>query len=234
MTVRPLHILLIIAASLVFTPAWSQVRAPERSWQEEFELERCTLETTGRNRYFVLEPGFQLVLEGGGTKLQITVLNEIRLVNGVNTRIVEEKEWKGGELYEISRNFFAICRQTRDVFYFGEEVDFYENGRVVRHDGSWLAGTGRNRAGLAMAGTPRTGMRYYQEIAPGVAMDRAEIASVNETCQTPAGRFRDCLKVREESPLEPGVTEYKYHAPDIGLVRDEELVLTRYGFVGSR
>jgi hypothetical protein len=197
-------------------------------------LAQCTLETTGRSRYFVLEPGFQIVLEGEGTKVQITVLNETKMVNGVNTRIVEEKEWKGGELHEIALNYFAICKQTKDVFYFGEEVDYYESGRVVRHDGSWLAGTGANRAGLVMAGTPRTGMRYYQEVAPGIAMDRAEIASVNETCQTPAGTFRDCLKIMEESPLEPGVVEYKYHAPDIGLVRDQDLVLTRYGFVGSR
>jgi hypothetical protein len=229
-----LRILLITATSLFFSTAWPQVRQTDQSWQDRFDLARCTFATTGGNRYFVLEPGFQLVLEGGNTQLQITVLNETRSVDGVNTRIVEEREWKGGELYEVSRNYFAICEPTKDVFYFGEEVDFYEHGKIVRHDGSWLAGTGGNRAGLAMAGTPRAGMRYFQEVAPGVAMDRAEIASVSETCRTPVGTFRDCLKIREESPLEPGVTEYKYHAPDVGLVQDEDLILTRYGFASGR
>jgi hypothetical protein len=152
----------------------------------------------------------------------------------VTTRVVEEREWKGEALYEVSRNYVAVCEQTKDVYYFGEDVEFYENGRVARTDGTWHAGTGRNRAGLLMPGSPRVGMRYYQEIAPGIAMDRAEVVSTTETCRTPAGVFNDCLRVREESPLEPGVSEYKYHAPDVGLVRDEDLALTRYGFSGSR
>src|SRR5262249_34750316 len=91
----------------------------EPVWQEEFGISKCNLLTTGRNPYFVLEPGHQLVLEGGGTKLQITVLDETKTVDGVVTRVVEEKEWKDGKLHEIARNYFAICEQTKDVFYFG-------------------------------------------------------------------------------------------------------------------
>ncbi len=74
-------------------------------------------------------------------------------------------------------------------------------------------------------------MKYYQEIAPGIAMDRAEIVSLNETCTTPAGTFAKCMKVKEGSALEFFAKEYKYHAPGIGLVRDEDLRLIRYGFV---
>jgi hypothetical protein len=40
-----------------------------------------------------------------------------------------------------------------------------------------------------MHGTPKLGMKYYQEIASRVAMDRAEIVSLNDTCKTPAGTF---------------------------------------------
>ncbi len=87
----------------------------------------------------------------------------------------------------MARNYFAICEQTKDVYYFGEDVDFYDDkGRVVKRDGTWLAGQNGNRAGLIMPGTPKVKMKYYQEIAPGVAMDRAEVVSVNETCRTPA------------------------------------------------
>ena len=114
------------------------------TWQEEFAIKSCNPLPTGRNEYFVLEPGFQLVLEGGDTRLQITVLDQTRTVDGVATRVVEEREWKDGKLYEVSRNYFAMCQQTKDVFYFGEEVDYYENGKVVKHDGSWLAGVNGN------------------------------------------------------------------------------------------
>ena len=158
--------------------------------------------------------------------------NDTKTVEGVVTRVVEEREWKNGKLYEVARNYFAICEHTKDVYYFGEDVDFYDaKGNVVKHDGTWLAGQNGNRAGLIMPGMPKPKMKYYQEIAPGVAMDRAEVVSVNETCRTPAGVFKSCLKVKETSPLDRTMAEYKYHAPGIGLVQDEDLRLVRYGFI---
>jgi hypothetical protein len=203
-------------------------------WQKEFDLSKCNMVTTGRNDYFVLEPGFQLVLEGGGTRVQITVLDETKTVDGVLTRVVEEREWKKDRLYEVSRNYFALCEQTKDVYYFGEDVDYYKNDKVVKHDGSWLAGRNGAKAGLMMPGSPKLNMKYYQEIAPGVAMDRAEIVSLTESCKTPAGTFAKCMKVKEGSELEPNVSEYKYHAPGIGLVRDEDLRLVKYGSISDK
>jgi hypothetical protein len=82
-----------------------------------------------------------------------------------------------------------------------------------------------------MAGTPTLKMMYYQEIAPGVAMDRAEIVSLDETCKTPAGTFSKCMKVKEGTALNTNETEYKYYAPDIGLIRDEDLLLVKYGSI---
>lgn len=234
MITRIFHVILAAAAVFAFSTACADSKGTKPQWQEEFGISKCNLLTTGRNQYQVLEPGFQLVLEGGGTKLQITVLNETRTVDGVATRVVEEKEWKDGQLYEIARNYFAICEQTRDVFYFGEDVDFYENGKVVKHDGSWLAGVNGNRAGLAMAGKPKLKMKYYQELAPGIAMDRAEIVSLDETCKTPAGTFSRCMKVKEGSAIDITANEYKYYAPEIGLIRDEDLRLVKYGFIKDK
>jgi uncharacterized Fe-S cluster protein YjdI len=221
----------LASAALLLSAMHAHAMGSAPPWQEEFGIEKCNLQTTGRNEYFILEPGYQLVLEGGDERLEITVLNETKMVAGVNTRVVEEREWKKGKLSEVSRNYFAFCEQTRDVFYFGEDVDIYENDKVVKHEGAWLAGANGNRAGLIMPGAPKVGMRYYQEIAPGVAMDRAEIVSVTETCKTPAGTFSRCMKVKETSALEFFASEYKYHAPGIGLVRDEDLVLVKHGFI---
>lgn len=222
---------LVAAAAMVLSAGGGHAMGWVSQWQEEFDLAKCKLLATGRNEYFILEPGFQLVLEGGGERVQITVLDETKVVDGVTTRVVEEREWKDGKLQEVSRNYFAICEQTRDVFYFGEDVDIYKDGRVVSHDGAWLAGVDGNRPGLMMPGTPKPKMKYYQEIAPGVAMDRAHIISLRETCTTPAGTFADCLKIEESSALEWFAKDYKYYAPGIGLVRDEDLRLVKYGFV---
>jgi len=74
------------------------------------------------------------------------------------------------------------------------------------------------------------GARYQQEIAPGVAMDRAEIISMSETVETPRGTFENCLKVEETNPID-GDQEYKYFKAGIGIVQDEDLKLTFYGFL---
>jgi hypothetical protein len=222
------------AAVVAFSTASGQSKPKDSGWQEKFDFSSCKWQTTGRNEYFVLEPGFQLLLEGGDTRLQITVTNETKKVDGVVTRVVEEREWKNGELYEVARNYFAICEQTKDAIYFGEDVDFYENGKVVKHDGTWHAGVNGNKPGIIMPGAPKLKKKYYQEIAPGVAMDRAEIVSLTDTCKTPAGTFKQCMKVKETTAMDPKVTEYKYHAPGIGLVRDQDVRLVKHGFVTGK
>jgi len=79
------------------------------------------------------------------------------------------------------------------------------------------------------------GARYHEEIAPGTAMDRAEVVSLSEKVSTPAGEFKDALKVSETTPLEPFVREYKYYARGVGLLRDGSLKLVRFGPVeGTR
>lgn len=203
-------------------------------FQHFFDLEHREFSTTGRNRYFVLEPGYQLVLEGkDGThaaRLEITVLDETKELGGIQTRVVEERETVDGKLVEVSRNFFAICKNTGSVFYFGEEVDIYKDGKIVEHEGAWLHGQDKAQAGLAMPGECLIGAAYYQENAPGKALDRARIESVSATLKTPAGEFTNCLKVWEENPLDHD-SETKTFAPNIGLVQDEGLLLVKQGFI---
>jgi hypothetical protein len=199
------------------------------AFQEDFGLDSRTLADTGQAPYFILQPGYQLVLGDEETRLTITVLDETRDIGGTTTRVVEERQETNGELTEVARNFFAMDPATGDAFYFGEEVDTYEAGVLAGHPGAWTATDG-NRAGLIVPGTPAPGMRYYQEIAPGVAQDRAEILSTTETCSTPAGEFADCLTSHESSPLEAAV-ERKAYAPGIGLVQDEDLRLISAGYI---
>ena len=199
-----------------------------KKWTKSFGHENCTFSTVGRNRFFILEPGHQLVLQSSEEKVVITVLDETKKIGNVKTRIVEEREEKNGELAEVSRNFFAICKEHGDVFYFGEEVDDYKDGKIVAHSGAWRADEAHSQAGIIMPGTILLGARHYQEIAPN-AMDRAEIISDDVTMVTPAGTFRNCLRVEETSGLDPDEKCYKTYAPGVGLIQDEDLLLIRYG-----
>ena len=204
------------------------------SFQEEFNLAECTLGPTGSNEYFILDPGFQIVLEGGNEKVIITVLDETILVDGVETRVVEEREWKNEELIETSRNFFAVCEETNDVFYFGEDVEMFSSGILTSHTGEWRAGVDNAKAGLIMPGTPDIGMKYYQEIAPDVAMDRAEILSNEDTLETPAGTFENVVRTQEGTALNLLEKGFKAYAPGIGLIQDANILLTDYGFTDSK
>jgi hypothetical protein len=186
--------------------------------------------------FFILEPNYQLILEGKEddevSQLVITVLNETKTIGGIETRVVEERESENGELVEISRNFFALCKQTGSIHYFGEEVDIYKKGKIVSHDGAWIA-EGKNKSGIIMPGVILVGAKYYQEMAPGTAMDRAEIISTSEMVKTPSGYFINCLKTEETNALKPKEKENKYYAPGVGLIQEEELLLVKHGFIKS-
>jgi len=201
----------------------------KKGWVDRFDVDKKAFVSVGANDYFRLEPGWVLVLEKAKERLVITVLDETRLVDGVETRIVEERETKGGQLVEISRNFFAFNTADRGVYYFGEEVDIYKNGKVVRHEGAWESGKNGARFGLMVPGRPQVGARFYQEVAPGVAMDRAKIVALDASLRTPAGEFKGCLEFVETTPLEPLARDTKIYAPGVGLVRDGSLLLVEYG-----
>jgi hypothetical protein len=229
---------IISVAAVVFffgTVAVSKVgpKVEAKRWTDSYDVASCNWSSTGGNDFFVLQPGYQQVFDGRegttSTHLVITVLDETHKVGNVETRVIEERESHGGALIEVSRNYFAVCRPTNDVFYFGEDVDMYEHGKVVNHEGSWMAERGGAKAGLFMPARPLLGARFYQEVAPGVAMDRVEIASDIEIAKTPAGEFQNAVKTEETTPLEPGVKEYKVYARGVGIVRDGSFFLTRYG-----
>jgi hypothetical protein len=85
-------------------------------WIKDFPVDKSELGPTGKNPYFILEPGHFLVLEDGKERVVITVLNETKKVDGVETRVVEVRETKGDKLVEVTRDFFAIHAKTKDVY----------------------------------------------------------------------------------------------------------------------
>lgn len=225
---------LVVATALICTHATAADN--KTAFTDTFGVDKVDLASVGTNRFFILAPGYQQVFEdrkgGKAVVLTITVLDQTRLVDGVETRIIVEHETAGGQLVEVSSNYFAISRKTSDVFYFGEDVDMFKNGQLVSHEGAWLSGVNGAKFGLQMPGTPLLGARYYQEIAPKVAMDRAEIVSLSDKLKTPAGEFDHCLNTLETSAIERA-RETKTYAPGVGLIYDGELRLTKAGFVGK-
>jgi len=198
----------------------------DSDWTSNFPVNKSNLVSKGKNPYFILEPGHLSRFQGGNETLTISVLDETKFVDGVETRVVEEREEKNGKLVEVSRNYFAIDKTTNAIYYFGEDVNIYKDGKVVNHEGAWLSGVEGAKFGLMMPGKPKVGDKFYQELAPKVAMDRCEIVAAEEEFKTPAGSFKNCLRIKETTPLEKGAG-YKVYAPGVGLLKDDELLLTK-------
>jgi hypothetical protein len=194
------------------------------AWRDRFDVNKADLLPTGTNTYLTMQPGRVLRLKNGIDTLTITILPDTQEIDGITTGVLEERETKNGTLVEISRNFFATDRNTGDVYYFGEDVDNYKDGKVISHESAWRAGTGGARFGLMIPATPTVGQAFYQEIAPKVAMDRVEVVSTSATVKTAAGTFDRCVHLRETTPLESDVS-HKYYAPGIGLIKDDEFEL---------
>jgi hypothetical protein len=183
------------------------------------------------NDFLPLPVGTSMVLEGvddGETiRVEITVPGDTEMVAGVETLVMIETEYEDGELVEISRNFLAQAADGT-VCYFGEDVDEYDDGSLVSHEGAWRAGENGNQPGILMLPDPQVGDVYYQEYAPGEAEDMGEIIAFGESIDVPAGDFDDTMTVEDCNPLEGAETDDKVYVRGIGLAIDEEAELISY------
>src|SRR5262249_32405240 len=108
-------ILALAAAALLF--------AQTGDWQKDFSVDKARLGVKGDNPYFNLSPGYRLEYKHGDEVDVLTVLNETKVIDGVETRIVEDRETRKGQLIELTKDYYALDSATNDVYYFGEEVD---------------------------------------------------------------------------------------------------------------
>ncbi len=178
------------------------------------------------NPYLPLSLVKQDVLEGTeeGKKVQIerTAVPDLRKafqIGGatVEAMAFEDREVEEGKLAEIARDYFAQA-DDGTVYYLGEDVDEYKDGKVVGHGGAWLLGKDTQVPGVLLPARLKVGQKFYSENVPNLTTEEDEIISISETVSVPAGTFRNCVKVREK--LSDGKTEFKYYAPNVGVVKE--------------
>ena len=92
--------------------SWNSNAMEDTSWLKEFNLENRSLVPTGRNEFFILEPGFQLVLEKKNERLAITVLDETR-----ERQILADRSRQASEIgdYPVEEIFRLIMGESRQV-----------------------------------------------------------------------------------------------------------------------
>jgi len=168
----------------------------------------------------------QDILEGseGGMKVRIerTLLpkkHKTFKIAGqtIDTLVMEDREIKNGELEEVTLDYFAQDDEG-NVYYLGEDVDEYENGKVKGHSGAWLLGKDTQNPGVIIPAHPKVGDKFKSEDVNKEIREDDEVVSVGETVSVPAGTYENCVKVKEM--LADGEVEFKFYAPGVGVVRE--------------
>ena len=179
------------------------------------------------NPYLPLALLKQDILEGkeGSKNLRIerTLEPELRKTfkvgkQSIEVLAMEDREFESGKLSEITLDYFAQADDGA-VFYMGEDVDEYKDGKVVGHSGAWLYGVQTKVPGLLMPGNPKLGDRFRSEDVPKITTEDNEVVSLSETVRVPAGTYQNCLKIKET--LSDGGVEYKYYAKGVGCIREQ-------------
>ena len=162
--------------------------------------------------------------DDGSERIEVQRKSEIRIIQEIPCLVIHEKGFENGLLVEDGLEWYAQNIQG-EVWYLGTEITNYNsNGNVINTFGSWIAGQDEALPGKIMLMDPKVGEIYRQEYVFNLAENQAEIIARNRTVETPAGVFENCLVVREFSELEPDEYEFKYYAPGIGLVLEEDPV----------
>ncbi len=194
--------------------------------------------TTIDNVLFPLVPGKTLIYHGqsadGCEEDRMAITNQTKIIAGVIARVVHDQVYVGAtcagrlSLSEDTYDWYAQDN-SRNVWYLGEDSKTCDTrGNCVRSDGSWQAAVNGAQAGLIMLANPRQGDHYRQEYYAGHAEDQATVDGVNLNVMLTRPDayqprlFRNCIKTREYTRLEPGAIGYKYYCPNFGIVMEDE------------
>jgi len=156
-------------------------------------------------------------------RILVEVLEETTEIEGVNCIVVRDRVWEidDGEevLIEDTDDWYAQDLEG-NVWYFGEISLNFEDGQLVDIEGSWKAGDDYAKAGILMPADPQVGDVYRQEFLLAEAEDMGEVVSRGQAAvSVPFGDYDDdVLETRDWTPIEPDTEEFKYYAPDVGLI----------------
>ncbi len=200
----------------------------KQATHRDFNARNFSDSTRIDNPWNPLVPGTQFIYEGESNRGEgrrahrviFTVTDLTKVINGVETVVLWDRDINGGKLLEGELAFHAQD-DDGNVWNMGEYPEEYEDGEIRAPD-TWIAGLNGALGGIMMRGQPRVGTSSYRQgWAPDIEF--ADIARVYQ-----AG-LRDCVPVRcfsnvlvtdETNPTEPNDGhQRKFYAQGIGNIR---------------
>ena len=130
----------------------------------------------------------------------------------VDTAIIQYVAYLDGRIHEVAIDWYAQA-DDGSVWYFGEDVFNYEDGKVADTNGTWIAGDQLPPA-MIMPAEPRVGNVYRSENAPGIAFEQIRVETVDQQLAGPSGNISGAIEVTELHM--DNTTEQKTFAPGYG------------------
>jgi hypothetical protein len=130
----------------------------------------------------------------------------------VDTAIIQYVAYLDGRIHEVAIDWYAQA-DDGSVWYFGEDVFNYEDGKVADTNGTWIAGDQLPPA-MIMPAEPRVGNVYRSENAPGIAFEQIRVEKVDQQVAGPSGKISGAIEVNELHM--DGTREGKVFAPGYG------------------
>lgn len=202
---------------------------------KDWNLKAKNLVPYGHNPlYFPLKPGFKFIMEradhpDGPFRKEVKVLDQTEPfdlpgIGKFNAAVVQEDEFFEGRWTQRAINWFVFDKTTSSVYSLGElswEID--DDGNKV-FEGTWRAGEldggGVADVGLLMAGTFNLGARYIYDGSESESLGGSENMESGITIKTPAGTFKNCVRVREQNITDLTDVTDKVWCPGVGLAFD--------------
>jgi len=209
---------------------------PDGEFEDLLEIDPNNFDdpTTIDNPWMPLVPGTQLVYEGftieEGEEIPhqviFTITDLTKEINGIEVRVIFERDFRNGVLEEAELGFFAQDNEG-NVWHLGQYVEIYEEG--IREDELTLVGghiwavghLAGAKAGIMMrADAQLDDTSYSQGFAPAPFYwsDRGRVVGVGTSHTVPYDTFENILAVEEYSEAEPGAFQLKYYAEGVGNI----------------
>lgn len=182
------------------------------------------------NTWFPLKPGMQYTTTGEvdsadgvhAHSVVHTVTGLTKVIDGITTRVLWDRDYQDGELQESELAFFAQTR-SGTVWLFGEYPEEYENGAFVGAPSTFIHGLAKAQAGIAMPAKPSlTAPDFVEAYAPKVDfLDCGNVIQKNQHVCVPTGCYNDVLVIDEYNPLDPPDAGHqrKFYSQGTGLVK---------------
>ncbi len=130
----------------------------------------------------------------------------------IDTALTQYVAYLDGRIQEVALDRYAQA-DDGSVWYFGEDVFNYEDGKVADTKGTWVAGD-TTPAAMIMPAQPRVGSVYRPENAPGIAFEEVRVDKVDQQIDGPSGKISGAIEVNELHM--DGTREGKVFAPGYG------------------